>query len=619
MTPAAQQIARMTEGIRSAPLDGRVAFVTGGARGIGRAITLALAEAGASVAVGFRRDGDAAERLAQQAGAGGAHVTLHQGDVGAAGSCGHLVEEVLTSHGRIDLLVNNAGITADGSAVRLDDAAWEEVLAVNLTAAFRLARLVLPGMIDAGGGRIVSIASVIGERGNIGQANYAAAKAGLVGLTKTLARETAFALSRRPGPPEPRGLTVNAVAPGFIATDMLATVPDRVLERMVGEIPLGRLGEPEEVARVVRFLCEDESSYVTRADVERQRRDDDVMATPETATTTVPAALAARAAEWPDELATAVIGGGRLTFGAWERRSNAAARGLVGHGVRPLDRVLLPCDAADWIELAIAYAAVHKAGATAVPVSMRLGAHHIAWAAEASRAVGAVGADAATPPRGWTATVEQLEHARSSDPLPPRAHARDAAEILYTSGTTGRPKGVVATHASVLFAHSQHPPRPQRRLVLHPLTPGTTAGQGLLVQPLSPTPHTILTLPSYDDAALVAAIERERPTDLVLVPALALSLIRSQAAAAADLSSVRMVRTTSAPIAPAALARLDALFANASVYNMYASTESWPARTRMRFDPARPGSVGRADGGSAIRVADERGSALPPGRSATCS
>ncbi len=333
-----------------------------------------------------------------------------------------------------------------------------------------------------------------------------------------------------------------------------------------------------------------------------------------TTPTTVPEALAARAAERPDDVAAALVGGEQLTFAQWEERANAAARGLIGRGVKPRDRVLLPCDTHDWVDLAVAYVAVQKLAAVAVPVSTRMGLHHLAATAVAAGAVGAVGSGAAelAPPCGWSATVAELRRGRATHALRSLAAADDPAEILYTSGTTGRPKGVVATHASVLHAHLRPRARREPRRVLHPLTPATTAGQGLLVQPLGAAPHTVLTLPDYDDAALVAAIERERPTDLVLVPALVLSLIRSAAARTADLSSVRMVRTTSAPIAPAALAQLDALFPRAATYNMYATTESWPARARMRFDPSRPGAVGRADGGSAIRVVDESGASAPP-------
>ena len=247
---------------RSAPLSGRVALVTGGSRGIGRAIALDLARAGATVAATYRADDDAARRLAAVPLPGPGSITTHRCDVSAGEDCARLVEELAAQRDGIDILVNNAGMTADGSAVRMTDAQWDAVLDVNLSGPFRLARLALPHMLAARGGRIINIASVVGQRGNIGQANYAAAKAGMIGLTKTLARETAFALARATEPPDPRGLTVNAVAPGFIATDMLATVPGGVLDRIVAEIPAGRLGRPEEISRVVRFLCEDESSYI---------------------------------------------------------------------------------------------------------------------------------------------------------------------------------------------------------------------------------------------------------------------------------------------------------------------------------------------------------------------
>ncbi|HWI74988.1 MAG TPA: beta-ketoacyl-ACP reductase [Baekduia sp.] len=249
--------------VAAAPLAGHTALVTGGSRGIGRAIALDLACAGATVVATYRADDEAARRLESVAVDGPGSIVAQRCDVAAGDACARVVAELVAEHGRLDILINNAGMTADASAVRMSDAQWDVVLDVNLSGPFRLARLALPHMLEAGGGRIINIASVVGQRGNIGQANYAAAKAGMVGLTKTLARETAFALGRADGIAEPRGLTVNAIAPGFIATDMLAPVPDRVLDRIVGQIPAGRLGQPEEIARVARFLCEDASAYIT--------------------------------------------------------------------------------------------------------------------------------------------------------------------------------------------------------------------------------------------------------------------------------------------------------------------------------------------------------------------
>jgi acetoacetyl-CoA reductase/3-oxoacyl-[acyl-carrier protein] reductase len=172
---------------------------------------------------------------------------------------------VIASHGRLDILVNNAGITIDKTVLKLSDEDWFKVLNVNLSGAFFLSQSALRHMAERGSGRIVNVSSVIGEMGNIGQANYAASKSGLFGLTKTLAREAAFLLGKagRLADPDGVGLTVNTVTPGFIATEMLEHVPAKVLERIVGQIPLGRLGKPEEVARVVHFLAADSSSYIT--------------------------------------------------------------------------------------------------------------------------------------------------------------------------------------------------------------------------------------------------------------------------------------------------------------------------------------------------------------------
>lgn len=231
-------------------MHGQVALVTGGSRGIGLAISNRLIARGVSLGAGYSRDAEAAKRLAD------AHpeatVTLHQGNIGRAEDCERVISEVIEQHGRLDILVNNAGITVDKTVRKMTPEEWDRVLHINLSGAFYLSRAVLNHMLERGSGRIINISSVIGEMGNIGQANYAAAKSGMFGLTKSLARETAR-----------KGITVNAVAPGFIRTEMVAAMPEQALEKVKAMIPMGRLGEPDEVARVVEFLADPDSSYIT--------------------------------------------------------------------------------------------------------------------------------------------------------------------------------------------------------------------------------------------------------------------------------------------------------------------------------------------------------------------
>jgi acetoacetyl-CoA reductase len=231
-----------------ASMDGQVALVTGGARGIGLAISSRLAERGVRVAVGYSHGADTAKQFAA------AHegATIHQGNIGVAGDCERVISEVLEQHGRMDILVNNAGITIDRTVRKMSMEDWDRVIHVNLSGAFYLSRAVLQHMLDRGYGRIVNISSVIGEKGNIGQANYAAAKSGLFGLTNSLALETAR-----------KGITVNSVAPGFIATEMVQAMPPEALQRVVDQIPVGRLGRPDEIARVVEFLADPDSGYIT--------------------------------------------------------------------------------------------------------------------------------------------------------------------------------------------------------------------------------------------------------------------------------------------------------------------------------------------------------------------
>lgn len=259
--PVQTETATTTRGDK---LRGRVAFVTGGTRGIGASICRTLALQGAAVAAGYSANEEKALALEDELSAAGSDASIHRGNVGIADDCRRTVSEVIERHGRLDILVNNAGITSDKTILKMTDEAWHKVLDVNLSGAFFMSQAVLPHMLERGSGRIVNISSVIGEIGNIGQANYAASKSGLFGLTKTFAREAAQLLARAGHTDlDGVGLTVNTITPGYIATEMVETIPERVLENIKTRIPLGRLGRPAEVSRVVQFLCEDESSFIT--------------------------------------------------------------------------------------------------------------------------------------------------------------------------------------------------------------------------------------------------------------------------------------------------------------------------------------------------------------------
>jgi acetoacetyl-CoA reductase len=237
---------------RDRDLTGRVALVTGGTRGIGAAICRALAADGAVVAAGYSSNQARADELRQSIEAEGGTASLHQGNIGDADDCARVVKDVISQHGRLDILVNNAGITVDKTVRRMTPEDWDRVVQVNLSGAFYLTRAILQHMLDRGSGRIINISSIIGESGNIGQANYAAAKAGLFGLTMSLAQETAR-----------KGITVNSVAPGYISTEMVAAVPKEALDKVVAKIPIGRLGDADEVARVVEFLTDPDSAFIT--------------------------------------------------------------------------------------------------------------------------------------------------------------------------------------------------------------------------------------------------------------------------------------------------------------------------------------------------------------------
>ena len=230
----------------------KIALVTGGSRGIGRAVCLALARSGADVAVNYAGKEEAAQQTCRMCEELGARTLAIQADVADNAQVNAMVDQVIAQFGRLDILVCNAGITRDNLLMRMAEQDFDQVIATNLKGVWNCMKAVCRPMMKQRWGRIVSMSSVVGVAGNAGQVNYAASKAGVIGMTKSLARELGS-----------RGVTVNAIAPGFIETDMTAVLPENIKEGLLGSIPLGRLGQAEEVAALAAFLCSEQAGYIT--------------------------------------------------------------------------------------------------------------------------------------------------------------------------------------------------------------------------------------------------------------------------------------------------------------------------------------------------------------------
>jgi 3-oxoacyl-[acyl-carrier protein] reductase len=237
-------------------LKGRTALVTGGSRGIGRAVAIALAEEGADVAINYVSSETAARDVAEHIKKMGCKAILAQADVSDYPDTFRMAQEILREFGHLDILVNNAGINSDKTFVKMDHASWRKVLGTNLDGVFNCTKVFIDQMLKQNYGRVVNMTSVIGQIGNFGQANYAASKAGVAAFTKSLAKELAG-----------KGVTVNAVAPGFIETEMIANIPDKVKTRLLEQIPLKRFGAPEEVGRCVVYLVSPDGDYITGSEL----------------------------------------------------------------------------------------------------------------------------------------------------------------------------------------------------------------------------------------------------------------------------------------------------------------------------------------------------------------
>jgi 3-oxoacyl-(acyl-carrier-protein) reductase len=237
-------------------LAGRTALVTGASRGIGRATALALAQEGADVAVNYVSNEAPAQQLVEEIQHIGRQAMLVKADVSDFPDTYRMAQEIYKTFGHVDILINNAGVTSDKTFQKMDHASWRKVLATNLDGVYNCTKVFIDGMVSQGWGRVVNITSVIGQIGNFGQVNYAASKAGVAAFTKSLAKEVAA-----------KGITVNAIAPGFIETEMIKTIPEKVRSRLLDQIPMRRFGHAEEVGRACVYLCSTDGDYITGAEL----------------------------------------------------------------------------------------------------------------------------------------------------------------------------------------------------------------------------------------------------------------------------------------------------------------------------------------------------------------
>ncbi|MFF1875138.1 class I adenylate-forming enzyme family protein [Streptomyces sp. CB03911] len=351
----------------------------------------------------------------------------------------------------------------------------------------------------------------------------------------------------------------------------------------------------------------------------RTRSGDPGNASARTSAGTVHGLLEARAQAQPDRVAIATDDGRSLTFAAWHQRSTAVAHALAGRGIRPGDRVGLLFGLRSWPEFALAYCAVTKAGAVAVPVSDRQPAEAVRRLLGHCGAAGLIAAAESARPEGpwWTGHLEELETEVPADPADlPQVTAADLAQVLYTSGTTGRPKGVAATHGNLTYGTrptARHRPLAHSEQFLHSFAVGTNAGQTMLLNALD-AHAAALVATHFTPGRFARLIEQRSVGSVFVVPAMAAELLHAKVHTRFDLSSVRLLGSTAAALPPKVATGLTEAFPRATVVNYYTSTEAAPAQTAMIYDPARPTALGRPAQG-AVMVAGPDGRPLPPGES----